>query len=537
MKIAHKMMALVALAALAIVLLTGITYYKTSHVKQEAIGITERVVPGLVEMSDMQRSFAQARYAVLFHIVQSDAAAKQKVEAEFQAYVKLLDESVASSEAAALTDTDKADVATLKQEIDTWRPWTAKILQVSAANDVAQAEQLIREKCAPQAAKVYAAMAQLEKDKQRLSDEAGDKVTDDIQSTISASVIVGVLLLAAIGAIGWLVGRSVTVPLTQLQDFLHRLASDNDFTRRLEANSNDEVGASLKSLNELLDTLQTSLRKLNRVGGEVSSSVTGLASTSQTMSQASSGVSSSASSMAAGIEQVTVSIGHVADRAQECDHTAREAGRLAATGGEVIESTIASINQIADQVRTSATQIASLKDRTANINTIVNVIKDIADQTNLLALNAAIEAARAGDLGRGFAVVADEVRKLAERTANSTQEIISTVSAIQNEANNTVHTMQHTVQQVDEGVHHAHQASVAIADIRQSADSVVHQVSEISNAMREQSSASMVLAQQVERVAQMSEESSSAAASTAQESNRLGSLGKELDQAIALYRV
>lgn len=76
------------------------------------------------------------------------------------------------------------------------------------------------------------------------------------------------------------------------------------------------------------------------------------------------------------------------------------------------------------------------KQKSAQINQIIEVITSISEQTNLLSLNASIESARAGEAGRGFAVVAGEVGKLAAQSKNATTSIASIIKDLQSHTEN-----------------------------------------------------------------------------------------------------
>ena len=342
-------------------------------------------------------------------------------------------------------------------------------------------------------------------------------------------------VFVTLSALGIYLLHNIRHSLNHMQSAMGSIKDQLDFTIRADQSSTDEVGTTGRALNELLEKLQSNLHTISEKAHAVSTSAAQMATQSQQVATASHEQSEASSNMAATVEEMTVSINHVGDQAQEADRISVESGRLAQSGEAIIGKTVQDIHQISNTVNLASERIHELVTNSQQISTVIAVIKEVADQTNLLALNAAIEAARAGEQGRGFAVVADEVRKLAERTAKSTNEISATIALMRDGAREAAQSMESVVVEVSQGVESAKQASEAINQIGIGSREASEKVEEISGAIREQASAMNSIAQQVERIAQMSEESSAAAHTSSQVAKDLDGLASDVQQILSAY--
>lgn len=178
----------------------------------------------------------------------------------------------------------------------------------------------------------------------------------------------------------------------------------------------------------------------------------------------------------------------VARNANETANKTQRCNELALKGNSIVKNTINDIHNLGKEIHSTSAKIIELKDQSAQINTVLDVIKGVAEQTNLLALNAAIEAARAGEQGRGFAVVADEVRSLAQRTQDSTTEIEVIINSLQTASEDANKLMQSTSATLQQTIDESSGAIAALDNIIQDIVVINDMNAQVATATEEQSS-------------------------------------------------
>lgn len=535
--IAIRLWIMVGLATVAL-LVVGVVGLGSADSLSKAINTSnQQTIPSISTIDQAQTALLQIQVGMFTHLINILDARKDAIEKDINASQARLEQLLSTQEKRAITPEEKKliqdDRAAVKAFLETVQP----ILALSRKNMEDAARHVVENDMLPASAKALQALQAHADFNAKKSAESANEAASNGQNGRVLSWAVILLGIVAVGGVGLLLTRKITTALHQLKATVEQIKQSMDFTLRIPVRSQDEIGMIATTLNTLLDTLQKSLKTLGEGIQRAAHAANSVARNADASASAAETQSDAASNMAAAMEQMTVSIGMVNDRAVEAQSFSQNSVDLAQRGGTVIQGTLNDIQDIASSVDTASEGIQQLGKEVEGISSVVSVIGEFADQTNLLALNAAIEAARAGEQGRGFAVVADEVRKLAERTANSTREISTMVDRVRSETTKAIESMQQTVQRVNNGVARAHDAGDAIHQIGDANRKAVEMVNEITHAIREQGSASTAIAQRVEQIAQMAEEASRAAGASASTAKELDALSTQMEATVSAYRL
>ena len=385
-----------------------------------------------------------------------------------------------------------------------------------------------------------------------------------IESAIP-TVILGIILVAAAGALAYFMAGAATKPLIRMGSAAEEIAGGNLAIPKLDVDSGDEIGRMAAAFNHMTDRLSTVLRSAKNSAESVASASEHLTENAAQTSQASNLVADSIMQVAEGtvkqkeavmeaievVEDMDRQLTILSDNSKTITESSQSAHNAATEGAEKVEQAVGNMGKLETTVKETESIIRALGEQSKQIGEIVDTISGIAEQTNLLALNAAIEAARAGEHGRGFAVVAEEVRKLAEQSGSATENITNIITEIQKRTQEAVVSMQAGTEMTISSVQSVNEAGSAfraiVAQITQLMERIAYSAEaikatndgskRITSSIQSIEKVAASLADETQTVSAATEEQTASVHEVASASKHLSEMASELQTAVETFKL
>lgn len=347
-----------------------------------------------------------------------------------------------------------------------------------------------------------------------------------------------VVLTGAVFALllGYWILRALNVPLAQMLEKTRQLA-EGDLSVRVAVVADNELGRLARAFNQMADSLQELVGKVQRSGIQVASSATEMAASAKEQQATATEQSATTTQIVASTKEIASTARVLVKNMDEVAHVADSTSALAEAGREDLARMEATMNQMMEATRGIASRLAVLSEKASNINSVVTTINKVADQTNLLSLNAAIEAEKAGEHGIGFGVVATEIRRLADQTAVATWDIEQMVKDMQSAVSSGVMGMEKFSEEVRHGVEQVGKVGERLSSIVKSVQLLTPHFETVYEAMQAQSTGSEQINQALEQLSQTVQGSAQAMRESVLVVDQLNEASHRLQAAVSKFKV
>lgn len=323
------------------------------------------------------------------------------------------------------------------------------------------------------------------------------------------SGVIFVLMIAVVMTFAGMLARSIIQPLEAMVANMTRISTGDLTVRIPDQKRQDELGRLNRSFASLIATFRELIEHSRDGNQRIANSVEQSAVVAEQTESGMNRQYHETDSLASAVEELATTLQEVSQNTSHTNELTAEARQQIDQSNDNMNRTVAAVTRVSESVEHAGGVVGKLESDLKQIDSILDVIRNISEQTNLLALNAAIEAARAGESGRGFAVVADEVRSLAQRTHESTEEIQAMIEALQTEALKAVSVMQSSVDLAREGAGFAVTTGEGLKQATGNVNAVTEQIAQIAAMVQQQSAVIEEVSQNVSSIRDISRETKS----------------------------
>jgi methyl-accepting chemotaxis protein len=379
-------------------------------------------------------------------------------------------------------------------------------------------------------------VGEMDQEESKLLEERSARAKATASFSSWAMIVGGLVVVILVSIVGFLIKRSITVPLATFMQFVGRVG-EGDLTQEAKISSADELGDLGKSLDQMVVGLKEVATQARFATANLTSASAEILASTQQQAASTGEQAAAVQQTTITMEEITQSGVQISERARQVAASAEATSAASDAGLQAMENAMRTMEGIREQAEAVAENIVSLSEKTQAIGEIISTVNDVAEQSHLLALNAAIEAAAAGEHGRSFSVIASEVKNLADQSREATVQVRGILGDIQKGINSSVMLTEEAVKRVDSGKTQADVANRTIHTMSDSLQQSRQAFQQIVAGSNQQQIGFSQVAQAVRDIGQASQQTAASTQQLEKAAVNLTALSQQLQKAVERYRL
>ncbi|MCA1323862.1 HAMP domain-containing protein [Herbaspirillum sp. alder98] len=256
MTIRARITLLVLLTFLAIAGIGGYAMQQSRTSATAVKSVTESVMPSVLASSDLMGQLKDVQLAAMVMVTESDdqlvAQENEKLAEKKAILQRALEGQAKQAEGVAQRGLVQQASDSLDEYFNAIDA-TAKF-KLAGKNEIAQAQ--FFGGVMQYQSELEGIVNTLRIEKSRFKDAAISSLNDRLASTTTTITIVTVAAVLLLAAIGLLLYRQITGPISRMAGMMREIATSQDFTRRLPVQRMDEVGQSIVAFNGMVEKIE-----------------------------------------------------------------------------------------------------------------------------------------------------------------------------------------------------------------------------------------------------------------------------------------
>ncbi|POR51159.1 two-component system chemotaxis sensor kinase CheA [Paraburkholderia eburnea] len=269
MTIRHRITLLIVLMFVALSAIGGYAVYQTRRSATDVHQVTQGVVPSALASSDLVSLVKDVQLATMTLVYAPDATTAQLAQDDLKKKETALRAALDVQKQAAASHAQDGLVAQAQESITNYFSAIDDTAKMKAAGKNELAQAYLFANVAQYRDELEGIVTTMRVEKNRQKDDAINALNGMLDTTTSAIAGVTGGAVVLLTAIGLLLYRQITRPLSRMQGEMSEIASNQDFTRRVPVGRMDEIGHSIVAFNGMIEKIQHSSAQLKRKTADI----------------------------------------------------------------------------------------------------------------------------------------------------------------------------------------------------------------------------------------------------------------------------